>query len=298
MSVASAHEETPGRSSAAMVTGRSQAGRIAERIVVYGLLGLVAFIMLFPFTWVLSLALKTPPQAFIYPPALIPDPISFENFGKALFGPLPFLLFFQNTLIIAILVIVGDLLSCSLIAYGFARFRFPGRDILFLILLSTLMVPFIVRLVPLFVMFQSVGWINTFLPLVVPAFFGTPLFIFLMRQFFLTVPLELIDAARIDGANELQVWWRIMVPLSKPVMAAVAIFAFQATWNDFLAPLVFLQRREVRTIILGLYSFLGINPDYPTLMAATIASIIPIIVIFFLFQNFFVKGITVSGLKG
>ena len=177
--------------------------------------------MLFPFTWVLSLALKTPPQAFIYPPALIPDPITFENFGKALFGPLPFLLFFQNTLIIAILVIVGDLLSCSLIAYGFARFRFPGRDILFLILLSTLMVPFIVRLVPLFVMFQSVGWINTFLPLVVPAFFGTPLFIFLMRQFFLTIPSELIDAARIDGANELQVWWRIMVPLSKPVMAAV-----------------------------------------------------------------------------
>jgi multiple sugar transport system permease protein len=265
---------------------------------VYGLLGLVAFVMLFPFSWVLSLALKTPPQAFIYPPTLIPDPFTLENFGKALFGPLPFLLFFQNTLIIAILVIIGDLISCSLIAYGFARFKFPGRDILFMILLSTLMVPFIVRLVPLFVLFQSLGWINTFLPLVVPAFFGTPLFIFLMRQFFLTIPSELIDAARIDGANELQVWWRIMVPLSKPVMAAVAIFAFQATWNDFLAPLVFLQRREVRTIILGLYSFLGINPDYPTLMAATIAAIVPIVVIFFLFQNFFVKGITVSGLKG
>jgi ABC-type glycerol-3-phosphate transport system permease component len=298
MSVASAHEDVRERSTAAMVSGRSPVRRVIGDIVIYGLLGLAAFLMLFPFTWVLSLALKTPPQAFVYPPALIPDPITFENFGKALFGPLPFLLFFQNTLIIAILVIVGDLISCSLIAYGFARFRFPGRDILFLILLSTLMVPFIVRLVPLFVMFQSIGWINTFLPLVVPSFFGTPLFIFLMRQFFLTIPSELIDAARIDGANELQVWWRIMVPLSKPVMAAVAIFAFQATWNDFLAPLVFLQRREVRTIILGLYSFLGINPDYPTLMAATIAAIIPIVVIFFLFQNFFVKGITVSGLKG
>jgi multiple sugar transport system permease protein len=298
MSVASAHDETQDRPSGVMVTGRSNVGHLLERIFVYFLLGLVAFLMLFPFTWVISLALKTPPQAFIYPPTLIPDPFTIENFGKALFGPLPFLLFFQNTLIIAVLVIVGDLISCSLIAYGFARFRFPGRDILFLILLSTLMVPFIVRLVPLFIMFQSVGWINTFLPLVVPAFFGTPLFIFLMRQFFLTIPGELIDAAKIDGANELQVWWRIMVPLSKPVMAAVAIFAFQATWNDFLAPLVFLQRREVRTVILGLYSFLGINPDYPTLMAASIAVIAPIVIIFFLFQNFFVKGITVSGLKG
>src|SRR5215207_6128490 len=250
MSVASAHEEVRERSSAAMVSGRTQARRLLERVLVYGLLGLVAFVMLFPFTWVLSLALKTPPQAFIYPPTLIPDPISFESFGRALFGPLPFLLFFQNTLIIAILVIIGDLISCSLIAYGFARFRFPGRDILFLILLSTLMVPFIVRLVPLFVMFQSVGWINTFLPLVVPAFFGTPLFIFLMRQFFLTIPLELIDAARIDGAGELAIWWRIMLPLSKPVLAAVAIFSFQNTWNDFLGPLVFLQKAEVKTIIL------------------------------------------------
>jgi ABC-type glycerol-3-phosphate transport system permease component len=237
-------------------------------------------------------------EAFIYPPALIPANPTFGNFYNAVFGPLPLLTFFRNTLIIAVLVIVGDLISCSLIAYGFARFRFPGREVLFLIVLSTLMVPFIVRLVPLFVMFQQIGWINTFWPLVAPAFFGTPLFIFLMRQFFLTIPSELIDAARIDGANELQVWWRIMLPLSKPVLAAVSIFAFQMTWNDFLAPLVFLQKTEVKTVILGIYSFIGMNPDYPTLMAATIVAVAPMVVIFFCFQNFFVRGITVSGLKG
>jgi multiple sugar transport system permease protein len=267
-------------------------------LVVYALLLLAALIMLVPFAWMLSLSLKTQAQSFVYPPALIPNPIAWSNYWNAIFGPLPFTIFFRNTLIIAFLVIVGDLLSCSLIAYGFARFRFPGRDLLFMVLLSTLMVPFIVRLVPLFVMFQQVGWINTFLPLVVPAFFGTPLFIFLMRQFFLTIPGELIDAAKIDGANELQVWWRIMVPLSKPVMAAVAIFAFQATWNDFLAPLVFLQKTEVKTIILGLYAFLGLLPDYPTLMAAAVTAVAPMVVVFFAFQSFFVKGITVSGLKG
>ncbi|MCI0356324.1 MAG: carbohydrate ABC transporter permease, partial [Acidobacteria bacterium] len=266
-------------------------------LAVYGLLVLAAVVALVPFAWVLSLSLKTQAQAFLYPPTLIPDPATLQNYANAIFGPLPFTTFFRNTLIIAILVIVGDLLSCSLIAYGFARFRFPGRDLLFLVLLSTLMVPFIVRLVPLFVMFQQVGWINTFLPLVVPAFFGTPLFIFLMRQFFLTIPGELVDAAKIDGANELQVWWRIMVPLSKPVMAAVSIFAFQATWNDFLAPLVFLQKSEVKTVILGLYAFLGLQPDYPTLMAAAVTSILPMVAIFFLFQNFFVRGITVTGLK-
>ncbi len=270
----------------------------ASRVLVYGLLLLAAFVMLVPFAWMLSLSLKTPAQAYVYPPALIPSPLAFENYANAIFGPLPFTLFFRNTIIIAILVIVGDLLSCSLIAYGFARFRFPGRDFLFMVLLSTLLLPFIVRLVPLFVMFQQIGWINTFWPLVAPAFFGTPLFIFLMRQFFLTIPIDLIDAARIDGANELQVWWRIMVPLSKPVMAAVSIFAFQSTWNDFLAPLVFLQRTEVKTVILGLYGFLGLQPDYPTLMAAAVTAILPMVAIFFCFQNFFVKGITVSGLKG
>jgi len=278
--------------------GRFEVGALLSTSLLYLVLAVVAVIMLIPFVWMLSLSLKTQAQAFVYPPALIPSPLAFENYPNAMFGPLPFALFFRNTLIIAVLVIVGELLSCSLVAYGFARFRFPGRDLLFMVLLSTLMVPFIVRLVPLFVMFQQIGWINTFWPLVAPAFFGTPLFIFLMRQFFLTIPNDLIDAARIDGASELQTWWRIMVPLSKPVMAAVAIFAFQTTWNDFLAPLVFLQRTEVKTVILGLYAFLGLQPDYPTLMAATVIAIVPMVVIFFCFQNFFVKGITVSGLKG
>ncbi|MBI2525611.1 MAG: carbohydrate ABC transporter permease, partial [Candidatus Rokubacteria bacterium] len=163
---------------------------------------------------------------------------------------------------------------------------------------STLMVPLIVRLVPLFVLFQQLGWINTFLPLVVPAFFGTPLFIFLMRQSFLTIPSELVDAARIDGASEIGIWWRIMLPLSKPVLAAVAIFAFQNTWNDFLGPLVFLQKNDVRTVILGLYGLMGMFADWHLVMAAVVATVLPMVVVFLAFQRFFVKGISVTGLKG
>jgi multiple sugar transport system permease protein len=158
--------------------------------------------------------------------------------------------------------------------------------------------PFVVRLVPLFILFQKLGWINTFLPLVVPAYFGTPLFIFLMRQFFLTIPPELVDAARIDGAGEVAIWWRIMLPLSKPVLAAVAIFSFQNTWNDFLGPLVFLQKAEVRTIILGLYGLMGMFVEWQLVMAAVVAAVMPLIIVFFIFQRFFVQGITVSGLKG
>jgi ABC-type glycerol-3-phosphate transport system permease component len=184
------------------------------------------------------------------------------------------------------------------VAYGFARYRFPGRDFLFMVLLSTMMVPFIVRLVPLFVLFKNLGWINTFLPLVVPSFFGTPLYIFLMRQFFLTIPGELLDAARIDGCSEIGIWWRIMLPLARPVMAAVAILSFQTTWNDFLGPLVFLQKNEVRTVIIGLNGLMGMFVEWNLVMAAVVAVVLPMILVFFVFQRFFIKGIAVTGLKG
>ena len=264
----------------------------------YIILSIVAFILLFPFLWIISLSLKTPPQISEYPPQLIPDPITFANYPKALLEQQPFPLYLRNTVIIAALAIVGDLFSSSFVAYGFARLRFPGRDILFTILLATLMVPLIVKLVPLFVIFRNLGWLNTFLPLIIPPFLGTPFFIFLMRQFYLTIPNELNEAARIDGASELRIWWQIYVPLSKPAMAAIAIFSFQLVWNDFLGPLVYLQKPDVKTVVLGLYSLLGMFLEYNTVMAGAVAVIVPMIIVFLIFQRFFVQGIAVSGIKG
>ncbi len=272
--------------------------KILDRVLTYGSLALVSAIMMMPLYLMILISFRPADRAFTYPPDLWFTYFTLDNYPDALFRLLPFSLYLRNTVIIASLVIVGELVACSLVAYGFARFRFPGRDALFVVLLATLMVPFVVRLVPLFILFQKLGWINTFLPLVVPSFFGTPFFIFLMRQFFMTIPSELVDAARIDGAGELRIWAQIMMPLSKPVLAAVAIFAFQNTWNDFLGPLVFLQKAEVRTIILGLYGLMGMFVEWHLVMAAVVAAVTPLIIVFFIFQRFFVKGITVSGLKG
>lgn len=277
---------------------RGRGRRVWGNLLVFTPLFAAAAVMLMPLYLMVLAALRPGERAFTYPPDLWPTGLTFVNFPEALFRLLPFPLYLKNTIVIAALVIVGELLSSSLVAYGFACFRFPGRGVLFVVLLSTLMVPLIVRLVPLFVMFQRLGWINTFLPLVVPSFFGTPLFIFLMRQHFLTIPAELVDAARIDGAGEIGIWWRIMLPLSKPVLAAIAIFAFQNTWNDFLGPLVFLQKNDVRTVVLGLYGLMGMFADWHLVMAAVVATIAPMIAVFLLFQRFFVKGIAVTGLKG
>jgi ABC-type glycerol-3-phosphate transport system permease component len=261
-------------------------------------LGLVSAVMLVPLYLMLLMSLKTADRVFAYPPDLWFSALTLGNFTEALFSLIPFPLYLRNTVIISGLVILGDLLSSSLVAYGFARYRFPGRDALFMVLLSTMMVPFIVRLVPLFVLFKNLGWINTFLPIVTPPFFGTPLYIFLMRQFFLSIPAELLDAARIDGCGELGIWWRIMLPLARPVLAAVAILSFQTTWNDFLGPLVFLQKNEVRTVILGLNSLMGMFVEWNLVMAAVVAAVLPMLVMFFIFQRFFIKGIAVTGLKG
>jgi multiple sugar transport system permease protein len=287
---------TPTRHESPLLAARHR--RLLGTALTFLALGAVSLVMLLPLYLMILMSVRTADRAFAYPPDLWFTSVTFENYPQALFRLLPFGLYVKNTVILASLIIVGDLLSCSLVAYGFARFRFPGRDLLFGVLLATLLMPFVVRLVPLFILFQKLGWINTFLPLVVPAYFGTPLFIFLMRQFFLTIPPELVDAARIDGAGELAIWWRIMLPLSKPVLAAVAIFSFQNTWNDFLGPLIFLQKAEVKTIILGLYSLMGMQAEWQLVMAAVVAAVLPLIVIFFLFQRFFVQGITVSGLKG
>jgi ABC-type glycerol-3-phosphate transport system permease component len=298
MSASSAGASSVARPAAAGGLLSHRRRKILDYVVTYGSLALVSAVMMLPLYLMVLISFRPAEYAFSYPPDLWFTHVTLNNYPEALFRLLPFGTYLRNTVIIATLVIVGELIACSLVAYGFARFRFPGRDVLFIILLATLMVPFVVRLVPLFILFQKLGWINTFLPLVVPSFFGTPFFIFLMRQFFMTIPGELVDAARIDGAGELRIWAQIMLPLSKPVMAAVAIFAFQNTWNDFLGPLVFLQKAEVRTIILGLYGLMGMFVEWHLVMAAVVAAVMPLILVFFVFQRFFVKGITVSGLKG
>lgn len=270
-------------------------------LILHGLLIAMAAMFLLPLYWMVVTSLKAMTQVIASPPIWFPNPIVWKNYLDALTF-LPFGQFFQNTFVIAFFVVVGDLLSCSWVAYGFARIRFPGRDLLFFILLATMMVPFAVRLIPLFLIFKNLNWINTYLPLIVPSFFGTPFFIFLLRQFFRTIPQDLVDAARIDGASEIGIWWSIMLPLSKPALITVAILAFQSVWNDFLAPLVFLNDDTKWTVALGINALMSPSGQaielWNWLMAASTAAILPMLLIFVFGQRYFVEGITLTGMKG
>ena len=268
------------------------------RLAVTALLYLVATAFLVPFLWMLSSSLKPEYQIFATPPQWIPKPARWQNYADAL-TYVPFGRYMLNTAVIAAATIVGHLLSCTVIAYGFARLRAPGRDALFLVLLATMMLPYPVTMVPLYVLFDRLGWINTFLPLTVPSFFGNPFYIFLLRQFFLTIPHDYEDAAHIDGANLLQVIGLIMIPLIKPALATVAVFTFQASWNDFLAPLIYLNKQSLYTVTLGLGFFRSTyTVQWALLMAASLTTMLPVVAVFFLSQRLFVQGITLSGLKG
>jgi multiple sugar transport system permease protein len=258
----------------------------------------VALLFLIPFLWMISSSLKPNYQIFEVPPRWIPNPPQWSNYREAL-TTLPFDRYMVNTAIITALTIAGHVVSCTLIAYAFARLRAPGRDVLFLLVLATMMLPYPVTMVPLYVLFKQLGWINTFLPLTVPAFFGSAFYIFLLRQFFLTIPPDFEDAAIIDGANTLQILWRVILPLSMPAVATVAIFTFQAAWNDFLAPLIYLQKPELYTVTLGLQFFRSTyTTNWAYLMAASLVTSLPVIVVFFLAQRYFIEGITLSGVKG
>lgn len=271
------------------------------RIATYLLLALGAFVMLFPLFWMVATSLKPLPETRVYPPVWLPMPPRWANYPDML-NFQPFIRYFANTLLIATAFVVGSVLSCSFVAYGFARLRFPGRDFLFLVLVGTMMIPFIIRLVPLFLIFQRIGWINTYWPLIVPGFFGTPFFIFLMRQYFLTIPGDLAEAARLDGAGEIRIWWTIYLPLSGPALAAVAIFAFQDAWNDFLAPLIFINDSDKYTVALGLVNMLspsGASTEYwNLLMAAATVTVLPMVVLFIAAQRYFVSGVSFSGIRG
>ncbi|MCB0156854.1 MAG: carbohydrate ABC transporter permease [Caldilineaceae bacterium] len=284
------------------MTLRSSQIRLLSHSVLHVVLIAGSLLMVIPLLWTLSTSLKSIQQISVWPPEWIPDPVMWSNYVEV-FKAVPVLLWLRNSLVIVAANVVGSVVTCSFVAYGFARLRFPGRDALFLLMLSTLMMPYIVRLIPLYVLYNQVGWINTFLPVTVPQLLArNPFFIFLLRQFFMGIPDDLSDAARIDGANEFQIWWRIVMPLSKPALAAVAIFAFRDAWDNFLAPLVYMAGRpDLRPLAVGLYTLRGGGgqlPDTHYLMALSTLMIIPMLLMFALGQRYFIRGVTLTGLKG
>jgi multiple sugar transport system permease protein len=279
---------------------RSRAVRLRPvgRAALYALLIVGAGLMLVPFFWMLSSSLKDQTEIFQFPPQWIPDPPLWSNYVDAL-TTLPFQIYFLNTLKIEIGVITGIVISSALPAYSFARLRWPGRDLVFYTLLGVLMLPSFVLLVPTFILWSQLNGVNTFWPLILPAWFGNAFFIFLLRQFFLTIPMELEDAAVIDGAGFLLCFAQIILPLAKPALAVVVIFTFMGVWNDFLGPLIYLNNPDFFTIALGLATFLGsYNSRWDLLMSASTATILPMILVFFFFQRFFIEGVALTGLKG
>jgi multiple sugar transport system permease protein len=268
------------------------------RVLAYLLLVAVSISMAVPFLWMISTSLKTNEAVYAVPPQLLPSPARWSNYADV-FQVVPFGLFALNSFKISSLATLGSLFSCSMAAFAFARLRFPGRGILFALVLSVLMVPSQVTLIPIYWVMAQLGWINTHYPLIVPSWFGNAFGIFLLRQFFLTLPQEFMDAAKIDGCTPYGVYARIWVPLAKPALVTLAILTFISSWNDFLSPLIYLNDESMMTIPVGLASFQGLhNADWGPLMAGSFMACIPMIVLFVLGQRYFVRGIVLSGLKG
>jgi multiple sugar transport system permease protein len=274
-------------------------GRILGTGAAYVLLIAGALVLLSPAAWMVSTSLKSQDQLYQDPKAWIPKPFMWENYRIAWFEKGHFTLYLRNSLLIAICNVIGQVLSSALVAYAFARLRWPGREVLFVICISTMMLPGQVTMIPIFVMFTEIGWMDTFLPLIVPGFFGVPFFIFLLRQFFRGIPIELDEAAIVDGATTWGILWKILLPLSKPALASCAIFAFIWHWNNFLQPLLYLRSRELHTLQLGLMHFQrAAGPEWNYLMAASTLIMLPCLAIFFFAQRWFIHGISFSGLKG
>lgn len=271
-----------------------------NKTITFVILGAAAVLFLLPLFWMISTSLKPKEQIFAYPLVWLPDPPQWGNYSKALNNPsFKFFLFLQNSLYYAITATIGTVISCAMVAYAFARLRWWGRDIWFVLTLSSMMIPGPVVLIPLFLIFKDMGWVGTFKPLIVPAFLGSPFFIFLLRQFFLTIPMDLSDAARIDGAGDWGIFWRVILPLTQPTLTTVALFTFLGCWNDFLGPLIFLNDGSKYTLAVGLAAFRGqYRTQWDLMMAAATVITLPIVIIFFFAQKRFIQGITLTGMKG
>jgi ABC-type glycerol-3-phosphate transport system permease component len=302
MSVTQIRPEAAAEQRTAVSAGRPRVRGIIPAAVRYVLVIVGAVVFGFPFYWLVIGALKDATQYNQFPPTWVPNPITWSNFST-LFNVLPFAQFLWNSAIITFLVVLGTVVSSSLVGYAFARLRAPGKNILFILLLATIILPTEITIVPTFILFAKLSWINTFRPLVVPAFFGDAFSIFLIRQFFQSIPRDLDEAAMLDGANYLQIFWYIFVPNSWPVLATVAIFSFINTWSDFFTPLIYLNNLDKMTSAVGL-AFL--NSEHgsgsttltiPVMLAGSLVVLAPMLLVFIILQRYFVKAITLTGMK-
>jgi multiple sugar transport system permease protein len=299
MSGARAYREvTEGGLSRSVLVRRAPLGRVAGNALAYVLLGLGAVVMIVPFLWMISTAIKPEGEVFLFPPEWIPHPIVWSNFSDAL-SKFPFVNASFNSLLVSSLSTLGQLFSCSLAAFAFARHRFPGRNVIFAVLMATLMIPGAVTLIPVFVIMKQLGWIDTLYPLIVPSFTGGAFGTFLLRQFFMAIPSEYDDSARLDGAGSTRILWSIYLPLAKPALATLGVFTFMASWNDFITPLIYLSTPEHMTLTVGLSYFQGqYNTQWNLMMAATLISVVPILILYAVAQKYFIQGIAMTGLKG
>jgi multiple sugar transport system permease protein len=280
-------------------TWRKGSSTIAKHILVGG----VGLLFAFPVLWMVMISVRTDAEIFEFPPRLFPRHWAFSNYSDA-FNYVPYLLYTYNTFVICLLNVVGTLFSCTLAAYAFSRVRWRGRGALFLLVLSTMLLPYPVTIIPLYVIFKNLGLLGTFAPLIVPSWFGVgsaggAFFIFLLRQFFMTLPHELDESARIDGANHLTIFLRVILPLSRPGLAVVALLTFLNCWTDFFGPSIYLTDTNLYTLSLGLQEFRGLHTfHWSSLMAASVLFILPVVVLFVAAQRTFIQGISMTGLKG
>lgn len=269
----------------------------ARRFIIYGSLVLIALSMIIPFLWMLSTSLMSELEVYQFPPRFVPSAMKWSNYPEAM-SLQPFGRFFLNSMIVAATSVVGQLTFCSMAGYAFARLRFRWRDKIFALYLSTMMIPAIVTVIPSFLLITTFGWVNTYWALFTPTL-SSVWGIFLLRQFFLTIPRDLEDAARIDGASDFTIFLKVVLPLSKPALATLGIFAFMGSWKDFLWPLIVTNRIDMRTVEVGIAGFSNLyTTDWPHQMAAAVVVMLPVIIVFMFAQKYFVKGITMTGLKG
>ena len=281
---------------------RRSSRRLVGRVLLYLVLIVGSLSFLFPFFYLLNMSVSSPAEFAKFPPDLIPSPISVANYWEGWVAYYPFTNLLENTILITLLAVIGQLLSCVPVAYGFARLRFPGRNFWFVVLLATMMLPSQVTLIPQYYIFAKLQWVNTFKPLIVPAYFGSAFYIFLLRQFFMTMPRELDDAARIDGCGYLRTLVQVLLPLCKPAVVAVAVFSFVGNWSDFFAPLIYLDSPTKYTMVLGstmvvtsfTHSF--VNMGYA--MAVVTLTVVPVLIVYFWAQRYFIEGIALTGVRG
>ena len=276
-----------------------RARKIITKVIIYTILAGGLFIWMFPFYWIVRTSLMHRIQILAYPPNWIPKPFTFDNYTVGL-QVFPFIRYFANTVFIVIVNLAGVLFTSTLCAYSFSRLRWPGRDKIFAVLLTAMMLPGAVTLIPVFLGWSALGLVNTYFPLTVPAWFGGgAFFIFLLRQFFLTLPREYDEAAIVDGAGYFRIYTHIMLPLIRPAFVAVAMFTFINNWNDFMTPLIYLSNERMFTMSMGLRVFQGMyNTNYGYMMAATVVSTLPVLFVFLIGQKYIVEGVVMSGIKG